>query len=215
MNTDQKIIYLIFSADTVFEGASSVLKTLREEKVKGSFFLTGNCLRKKEFTKIIKKIIKDGHYVGAHSDNHLLYAPWDDRPKSLVSGDSLQHDLLSNMKELARFGIRIEDVKYYLPPYEWYNKDNVFQIEAVGQEVINFTSGIRTNADYTTPDMKNYRSSQELIDFLYKFEEENTLNGCIVLIHPGTHKDRTDKLYNRLSEIIKHLKKKGYRFARF
>jgi hypothetical protein len=53
-----------------------------------------------------------------------------------------------------------------------------------------------------------------LIDQLYAFEKENTLNGGIILIHPGTHAERTDKLYLRLDEIIKTLKKKGYSFER-
>ena len=73
---------------------------------------------------------------------------------------------------------------------------------------------MRTAADYTTPDMKNYMSSQKIIDHLYEFEKQNSLNGSIILIHPGTHASRTDKLYLRLDEIIKTLKKKGYSFGR-
>jgi len=132
----------------------------------------------------------------------------------LVSADSLINDLRQNMVELSRFGIDASGVNYYLPPYEWYNKDHVRLIESEGQVVINFTSGLRTAADYTTPDMKNYMSSQQLIDQLYAFEKEHNLNGGIILIHPGTHASRTDKLYLRLNEIIKNLKKKGYSFER-
>jgi peptidoglycan/xylan/chitin deacetylase (PgdA/CDA1 family) len=87
-------------------------------------------------------------------------------------------------------------------------------IESFGQTVINFTPGLRTAADYTTPDMPNYKSSQELIDQLFAFERENGLNGAIILIHPGTQDERTDKLYLRLDEIIKQLKKQGYSFER-
>ncbi|WP_370525452.1 polysaccharide deacetylase family protein [Dysgonomonas sp. 521] len=204
----------MFSADSVFEGAPSILKTLDKNKIKASFFLTGNCLRMKEHEPVIKEIIRKGHYVGGHSDKHLLYAPWGNRQQSLVSADSLINDLRQNMAELAKFGIDISKVHYYLPPYEWYNLSNVGLVEAQGQVVINFTSGLRTAADYTTPDMKNYMSSQQLIDQLFTFEKENGLNGGIILIHPGTHPTRTDKLYLRLDEIIKELKKKGYSFDR-
>lgn len=170
----------------------------------------------KEHEAVIRQIVKKGHYVGGHSDKHLLYAPWGaERSKSLVSADSLINDLHQNMAELSKFGVDISNVNYYLPPYEWYNKDHVRLIESqAGQIVINFTSGLRTAADYTTPDMKNYMSSQQLIDQLYAFEKENNLNGSIILIHPGTHVKRTDKLYLRLDEIIKTLKKKGYSFER-
>lgn len=212
---DKKVIRLIFSADVAFEGAPFIFKTLDKHNIKGSFFLTGNCLRTKEHEGIIKQLIKKGHYVGAHSDKHILYASWDDRQHTLVSPDSLIQDLRRNMYELARVGVDTSKVNYYLPPSEWYNTENVKLIELEGKKVINFTPGIRTAADYTTPDMKNYKSSQELIDLLYAFEKEQGLNGAVILIHPGTHKDRKDKLYLHLDEIVRNLKSKGYTFDRF
>ena len=36
----------------------------------------------------------------------------------------------------------------------------------------------------------------------------------MLLIHIGTHPDRTDKFYNRLDDLIKNLKGKGYEFVR-
>lgn len=206
------MIYLIFSADEAFEGAPVILDALAKHQAKASFFLTGNCLRTPLYMPVIRRIIKDGHYVGGHSDNHLLYAPWDDRSRLLVSPDSLLIDLSLNIRELNKFGIEMKEGDFYLPPYEWYNKRSVNLVEQAGLVTINYTPGISTAADYTTPDMKNYRSSQTLIDRLYDFERQNTLNGAIILIHPGTHPDRTDKLYNRLDEIIARLKHKGYEF---
>ncbi|MDR0825230.1 MAG: glycoside hydrolase family 9 protein, partial [Prevotella sp.] len=214
MNNDRKIIHLIFSADSAFEGMRVILKTLDKNKAIASFFLTGNCLRMNEHKDIIRQIINKGHYVGGHSDKHLLYAPWGNRNELLVSRDSLIDDFKQNMNELKKFGVNVDELGYYLPPYEWYNKASVRTVEALGQSTINYTPGTSTAADYTTPDMKNYRSSQELIDLLYNYETKNGLDGCIILIHPGTDQSRTDKLYNRLDEIIKALKKKGYRFER-
>lgn len=215
VNSNLKVIHLIFSADSAFEGAPHILRTLDNNNIKASFFLTGNCLRMKEHEDIIKEIINKEHYIGGHSDKHILYAPWDDRQHSLVSKDSLLTDLSKNMQELAHFGIDTSYVNYYLPPYEWYNRENVEWIESSsGQTVINFTSGITTAADYTTPDMKNYRSSEELINQLLNFEKEHSLNGSIILIHPGTHESRSDKLYLRLDEIITKLKARGYYFDR-
>jgi peptidoglycan/xylan/chitin deacetylase (PgdA/CDA1 family) len=214
LNPDRKVIYLIFSACSQFEGGEHVVQTLNKNSIKGSFFLTGNCLRNKEFEPLVKRIISEGHYVGAHSDKHLQYAPWDNRNLSLVSADSLINDLRNNMIELEKYGIDVSQVKYYLPPYEYYNGEHVRQIASQGQITVNYTPGIRTAADYTTPDMPNYRSSQELIDQLFAFEEEKGLNGCIILIHPGTHPDRKDKFYLRLDEIIRRMKNKGYTFER-
>ena len=214
VNSDRKVVHLIFSADTAFEGGESVLQTLSKNKVKASFFLTGNCLREKKLEPLIKKIIKQGHYVGGHSDNHLQYASWENRQQSLVSADSLINDFRKNNVELEKYGIDASKLTYFLPPYEYYNKEHTRLIKSMGQIPVNFTPGIRTAADYTTPEMPNYKSSQELIDQLFAFEESNGLNGSIILIHPGTHEKRTDKLYLRLDEIIKRLKKKGYALER-
>ncbi|OJU22767.1 MAG: hypothetical protein BGN92_04410 [Sphingobacteriales bacterium 41-5] len=76
--------------------------------------------------------------------------------------------------------------------------------------VINFTPGTGTNADYTTPEMKNYRSSDELLKKLFEVENDKGLSGNFILIHLGTDAKRTDKFYFKLDEIIKRLKSKGY-----
>lgn len=214
-NVESKNIYFIFSADEAFEGAHHILDVLEKHGAKASFFLTGNCLRNEVHKDVIKRIIEDGHFVGGHSDNHLLYAEWDKRDSLIVSEDSLVTDFKKNMYELERWGIDVSTIKYYLPPYEWYNKRSVELVEKEGQKSINYTAGIRTPADYTTPDMKNYKSSEELIEQLFTFEEEKGLNGAIILIHPGTHPDRKDKLYLHLDSIVAELKIRGYSFDRF
>ena len=213
-NRNNKEVRLIFSVDEAFEGGGHILDVLKEYNVKGSFFLTGKALRNSEFKDLIERILKENHYLGGHSDNHLLYAEWGTR-ESLVTTDSLKLDLEMNCKELAMKGVSKEAARYYLPPYEWYNSSNVEDIESFGWLAINFTTGLRLAADYTTPEMKNYMSSQQLIDHLMKFEETKTLDGAIILIHPGTVPERTDKLYNRLDEIIEFLHSKGYNLQRF
>lgn len=212
INPGEKNIFLVFTADSMFQGGERILKTLKKERVKGSFFFTGNCLRLPEHEDIIKRIIKDEHYVGGHSDNHLLYAEWGKRDSLIVSRDSLMRDLERNAAELARFGITKEKSRWLLPPYEYYNSESNFLTERMGYRVLNYTPGTGTPADYTTPDMPSYKTSEQLIDNLYNFENAVGLDGAILLIHPGIHPDRTDRLYNRLGEIIKHLKEKGYSF---
>lgn len=208
---DGKTVYLLFPADSAFEGAGKILRMLDRHNAKASFFLTGNCLRIKEHAPVIRQIIRRGHYLGGHSDAHLLYADWGNR-RSLVGVDSLKADFRRNMDELKRFGVDTGALDYYLPPYEWYNRESVRTVERMGQITVNYTPGIPTAADYTTPDMKNYRSSDDLLASLYEFEARNGLGGCMILIHPGTHVSRTDKLYDRLGEMIGYLRSKGYVF---
>ena len=213
---NRKVIYLCFTADTNFNGAETILKTLKKQKVKGNFFLTGNCMRYEPNQDVIRRIVAEGHYVGGHSDGHVLYCDWGPQRPTLMSADSIMADLRANYAELAKFGVPREDARWFLPPYEHYNAFSVDVLEGMGVNVVNYTPGIGTPADYTTPDMKSYRPAQPLIDGLWKFEKEQGLNGALLLIHPGIHRDRPDseRLYNRLDEIIRYLKRKGYTFDR-
>ncbi len=216
VNPDKKTVYLCFTADVNFNGAETILKTLKKQKVKGNFFLTGNCLRYTPNEAVIRRIVEEGHYVGGHSDKHVLYCDWGaDRP-TLMSADSIIADVKANFAELAKFGISREDALWFLPPYEHYNDFSVGILEAMGLRVVNYTPGIGTPADYTVPSMKNYRKAQPLIDGLWKFEKEQGLRGALLLIHPGVEESRPqeERLYNRLDEIIRYLKKKGYSFDR-
>ena len=213
-NPEEKNIYLAFTSDSYFEGGRQVIKILRKRNCKASFFFTGNFLRNKKFREKIKKIIRDGHYIGIHSDKHLLYCDWQVRDSTLVTYSEFKADIKDNFRELGGFGIKKSDAKIFMPPYEWYNREIVEWCNFLGLTVVNFTPGTGTNADYTTPDMPGYKTSEELLDGLHAFEKNNPegLNGAIVLIHPGTDPARTDKFYFQLEKIISEYQKKGYRF---
>lgn len=85
----------------------------------------------------------------------------------------------------------------------------------MGIQVINYTPGTMSNADYTTPDMgQKYRSSKFIYNKIMEVEKKEGLNGHLMLIHFGTDDRRTDKFYNGyLDKLIKMLKRKGYTFA--
>lgn len=212
--SDKKNIFLVFSADSFGEGADHILKVLDSEKIKGSFFLTGNYLRNKSNNAVLTKMISDGHFVGPHSDNHLLYCTWEKRDSLLVTRKEFMDDLKANYSLLQKVGVKDPVKRIFLPPYEWYNKAITSWSADMGVKVINFTPGTGTNADYTTPEMKNYVSSEQLMTRLKKYEETNGLNGAIILIHLGTDPKRTDKFYNKLGDIIDYFTAKGYTFIK-
>lgn len=216
-NQVEKKVYLVFSAHEYADGAQVVAQTLKRYQTKASFFLTGAFYGNPQNKSLINELIADGHYLGAHSDGHLLYADWTKRDSSLVSRKQFSDDLKANYKKMEAFGLTPEKASVFLPPYEWYNAESIDWSRQMGLKVINFTPGIRSNADYTTPDMTNYRSSETIINDIKSFEKKdpNGLNGCIVLIHLGTAPERTDKFYNRLGELLTWLKKNGYSTERF
>lgn len=187
---------------------------LREQNVKASFFLTGNFYRNRAFRSTIRKLKNDGHYLGAHSDRHLLYCDWSDRDSLLVTKEAFSADLMANYREMEKFGVTPDAAAYFLPPYEWYNDSIAAWTRELGFTLINFSPGTISHADYTTPDMKNYRSSDTIYRSIIDYEKDEGMNGFILLTHIGTDPARTDKFYHRLVALIDVLRLKGYGFRR-
>jgi len=164
---------------------------------------------------LIKAIKQKGYYLGPHSDKHLLYSDWNNRDSLLVTRQKFQQDLLSNIKEIEKFEIKKSAIKYFIPPYEWYNDSIAAWTKSLGIQLINYSPGTKSTADYTYPELKNYRSSSEIFQSIIDKEEndENGLNGFILLIHIGTDPKRGDKFYDKLDELLKYLQGKGYAFT--
>ena len=216
MDNREKKIFLIFSAHEYGEGGSFIESSLLKYRAKASFFFTGEFYRNGKNSDLIRRLISDGNYLGAHSNKHLLYADWIKRDSTLVNCVDFKNDLKANFKNMEAFGIQTKDAKFFLPPYEWYNREVMDWAGKLGLITINFTPGTGSNADYTTPDMPTYQSSEKILEKLKKLEsaDKNGLNGTILLIHLGTSPLRTDKLYNHLDNLLEFLSGKGYQFCK-
>ena len=207
---------LIFTGGDFADGGPHIRKVLDDKGVRAGFFFTGDFYRSPEKADLVRGLAADGHYLGPHSDRHLLYCDWEDRSRTLVTREEFERDLLANYAEMERFGIRRADAPYFIPPYEWYNEDIAAWSDGLGVRLFNFTPGTSSNADYTTPDMASYLASNVLYDRILAYErtDPDGLNGFILLIHIGTDPKRTDKLYLRLGELIDALRGRGYVFVR-
>jgi endoglucanase len=203
---------IVFTGDEYGEGAESIADTLAKHRVKASFFLSGRFYRNPDFSRSVARLKTSGHYLGAHSDGHLLYADWNDRNKTLLTKSEFSSDLERNYAAMKRFGIRRADAPYFLPPYEWYNDEIAGWTTHLGLKLVNFTPGTSSNADYTSPDDKNYLSSDEIFERIKSYEgrDDNGLNGFILLVHIGAGPKRADKFYARLDDLLVWLRSKGY-----
>ena len=88
---------MVFTGDEFADGGNLIAQTLQEQKVKASFFLTGRFYANTAFKKTIQRLKKDGHYLGPHSDEHLLYCDWSKRDSLLVTKEDFTNDLLVNL----------------------------------------------------------------------------------------------------------------------
>ena len=211
-DSTQKQVCLVFTAAEWADGAETIIRTLKENRIKGGFFFTGEFYEK--YGDIVKRLLSEGHYVGSHSYGHLLYSSWENPDSMLVSQAEFEADIQKSYQLMADFGIEQKDAPYFIPPYEYYNERVSAWARQLDLSIINFTPGTGTNADYTIPSMgKSYRSSKELYNRLMSFEKNKGLNGHFLMIHFGTHPERTDKFYKLLPQIIRTLKHRGYRFV--
>ncbi len=216
LDTTKKNIYLVFTGGDYNDCGDSIREILKNRNIKAHFFFTGDFYRNDENKKLIMNLIKDGNYLGAHSDKHLLYADWKKRDSNLVTKKEFITDIKNNYSAMKEFGIFKEDAKLFLPAYEWYNSKISKWTNELGLTLINFTPGTYSNADYTTPEMGNeYFSSEKIFNKILDFENSspNGLNGFILLFHIGTNPLRTDKFYKRLGELLNILENKGYKFS--
>ncbi|MDP4223738.1 MAG: polysaccharide deacetylase family protein [Bacteroidota bacterium] len=216
-DTTVKEIALVFTGDEFGDGTNFIADALKDNNIKGSFFLTGNFYRNKDFTPALRTLIKNGNYLGSHSDRHLLYCDWIKRDSLLVTREEFVRDIRNSYEELIKFGISTGDARFFLPPYEWYNDSISAWSRQMGLVLVNFTPGTGSNADYTYPEMGDrYMDSRAIYDSVLGFEKKssNGLNGFFLLIHIGTDPRRTDKFYSYLPALIRELKARGYKFIK-
>ena len=216
VNPTEPSVSLIFTGDEYGEGLPIIQEILAKEKVKAGFFFTGRFYANKKFTKTIKTLEKEQHYLGTHSNDHLLYNDWTNRNKLLVSYDSFSTDLDKNFAAMENLGINTQQRKLFIPPFEWWNDSVASWCNWKGLELFSFTPGTYTNADYTWPEMgSSYKTNATLMNQLKTLASTpGKLNGNILLLHVGTDPRRKEKLYNELPAIIQLLRKNGYRIKR-
>ncbi len=207
---------LVFTGDEFADGAGTVVRVLKQRGVKASFFFTGRFYRQADFKSSIQQLKSDGHYLGAHSDEHLLYCDWNKRDQLLISREKFEDDLNKNYVAMQAFGISKNNARFFLPPFEWHNRSISDWTGGMGLRLINYTPGTRSNADYTTPGMKNYVSSKAIMQSIKEYEalDPAGLNGFILILHIGVAPERTDKFYNHLDDLIKWLRRNKYQVVR-
>jgi glucose dehydrogenase/peptidoglycan/xylan/chitin deacetylase (PgdA/CDA1 family) len=213
---DRKAIALQFTGDRFAEGGHVILDALARHRAKASFHLTGRFLDDPALAPLVRRIVDEGHYAGPHSDGHLLYCPWEGPKVTLVTREAFEADLEANLAKLERHGVPREGVKYWNPPYQWYNDEIARWSRAMGLAVVNFSPGTRSNADYTEDAAPNYVSSDAIAESILRREQDDPhgLNGFLLLLHIGAGPGRTDTFHTRLDALLAELSRRGYAFVR-
>jgi peptidoglycan/xylan/chitin deacetylase (PgdA/CDA1 family) len=232
----QRKLALVFTGGKFGESTGPILDALKERKRKAAFFVTGDFLRQPPLARLLSRALAEGHYLGPHSDSHPLYCSWEDREKSLVTEAFLRRDLRKNLADLRALGAlprradspklptssfgetrpRIADgvPRLFIPPYEWYNRDQVRWSRALGVMLINFTPGSGSNRDYAPEGDPHFVPARKIYDDILAYEQQDPhgLNGFILLLHLGS--GRKDPFHPWLGPLCDELTNRGYAFVR-
>jgi peptidoglycan/xylan/chitin deacetylase (PgdA/CDA1 family) len=209
-------IALVFTGHEFAEGGTTILDELARHKARASFFLTGDFLRRTNFAPIVQRIIEEGHYLGPHSDKHLLYCAWDNSKKTLITRRKFETDLLKNMEEIRELSESALKTAYFIPAYEHSNPEIAVWARDFFVAVVNYTPGTHSIADYTGETDTNYVSSQAIYESIVAREQQdpNGLNGFLLLLHLGSGPGRADKFHARFGGLMDYLAGKNYEFVR-
>ena len=213
---NQRELALVFAGGLFSEGAKTILDTLRERHLAASFFLTGDFLQVQRHRRLVERIVADGHYLGPHSHRHLLYCAWDNCSTTLVTRDEFVTDLDRNLADLSTYGPNRDEMRFWLPPYEWYNRTIASWSREQNMTLFNFTPGTRSHTDWAPRHHRAFVPSRVIVQGILDHEQRDPdgLNGFLLLMHLGAGPERADKLHRFLAPLLDILADRGYRFER-
>lgn len=195
IKTDKKVIALTFDAGGNADGVDPILKTLKKENVKGTFFLTGKFIEK--FPDYTKEIIDFSKDLGSHSYSHPHFVnsnfTQEQVNEELEKTEKLLSNLNANFKPFFRFPFGERNSKY-IGCINDKNYINIgWSVDSLGWE-----------------GMSGGMSKEKVRDRVIG----KTTPGAIVLMHLGSNPDDGTNLDSEaLPEIIQELKSKGYEFV--
>ena len=202
-NDGKKIVFLTFDDGTSKTVTPKVLKILKEENVKATFFLTGeNIERGGEKAKdLIKEEFKEGHAIANHSYSHnykILY------PGRVLNLDAFKADFAKTDEMLTEilgkyFSTRVlrcpgghMSWKGMSPLDEYLDENNMASID---------WNALNGDAE------GGKKNAQQLIDYAIKTSQGKEM--VVLLMHDTYGKEETAKA---LPTIIKYFKDNGYEF---
>ena len=182
VNTEDKEVALTFDTAWGNEDLQEILDTLAKHNVKATFFLTGSWVE--TYPDEVKAIVKAGHDVGNHSEQHRQMTRMDQQ--ECAEGIMKVHDRVKNLTGI--------DMSLFRAPYGEYNNLLVGTARECGYHTIQW--------DVDSEDWKDY-GVESIIKSVV--DNKNLGNGSIILLH-------NDTLYTAeaLEAVITGLQEKGY-----
>ena len=187
-NSSDKVIYLTFDAGYENGNIAKILDSLKEENVRGTFFILDQLLIKN--TDLVNRMLSEGHTVANHTAKH--------KDLSLMSSKEELSKELSSLEQLFKDKTGKDMPKYLRPPKGRFSRQSMQFAHALGYKTIFWSFA------YADWDNNNQMSK----DAAMKKILDNVHNGEIMLLHPTSATNAS-----LIGELTRTLKAQGYRFA--
>jgi len=204
-------IALTFDGGSDNNALNSILKTLKRNRVRATFFLTGKFI--KRYPQAARRIVADGHEVGNHTWSHPHLTTYEQTYRQQtgkkVNREFLQNQLLRTERLFtAVTGARM--APYWRAPYGEYNSEILAWANALGYRHIGWTSHGKHTRSLDTLDWVDdpkdplYVSGEKMATQVIALARKSSFNGGIVLMHVGTRR-KHEQMHRELDRIINHL----------
>lgn len=185
VDTKEKEISLTFDVAWENEDMKDVLNILKKEKVKATFFFSGEWVAR--YPNDVEKIYKAGHDIGNHGDHHKYMTK--------LSKEEQQEEIRgAHDKVKGLLGISMD---LFRPPYGDYDSGVIKNVEEMGYYSIQWSVD---SLDWMEPGVDT------VIDNVC--HHKNLNKGGIILMHTGTKCTK-----KALRPMIQNLKRQGYAFV--
>lgn len=202
-NNGEKVVFLTFDDGSSTTVTPKILKILREQDVKATFFLTGKTIENGGETarKLVKEEFNDGHAIANHSYSHdydILY------PGGSLDLEAFKNDFKKTddiLKDILGSGFSTRVLRC---PGGYMSWDNMSSLKSYLEE--NNRVSIDWNA--LNADAEGHsKSAQELVNHAISTSQGQEM--VVLLMHDTYGKEETAEA---LSEIIQYFKSNGYIF---
>lgn len=187
-NDEERVIYLTFDAGYENGNVEKILDVLKEEDVKGAFFVLDNIILKNK--ELILRMIEEGHLVCNHTSKHSDVT-------KCKTVEEFSKDLES-LEKVYTEATGKEMPKYFRPPEGKFSEQSMIFASKLGYKTIFWSFAY---ADWDNNSQMSPSAAKEKI-------LSNIHNGEIMLLHPTSSTNAAI-----LGDIIKELKAQGFRFG--
>jgi len=193
VKTKKKIIALTFDGGANADGVKKILSILKDNGIKGTFFLTGEFIER--YPDETKMIIGNGGDIGNHSYSHPYFTK--------ITSEEIKNELSRTENELSKLNTQFKP--FFRFPYGDRNELTLSEINKNGYISIRWTIdslGWKGTSGGMTEESVENRVISKIVP------------GAIILMHLGTNPDDKTQLDSEaLPKIISELKKQGYGFV--